>query len=80
MKVTEEIATRYPKIKETVDYYVRKTAGPVFWEDNVGGSLSIVAAVPDKLTWEFEVKECHCNQYAFIITLNHLIFITFFIY
>lgn len=62
MKVTEEIAQRYPKIKETVVHFSKREASPVFWEDNVGESLSIVGAVPDKLTWEFEVNENHCNR------------------
>jgi acyl-coenzyme A thioesterase 13 len=64
MNVAEEVAQRYPRIKETVSYYLKEADGPSFWEEYVAKSLTIVAAVPDKLTWEFEVLESHCNQYV----------------
>ncbi|KAI9353923.1 HotDog domain-containing protein [Pilaira anomala] len=60
MKTTQEVAERYPKILETVDYFNREESF-AFWEGNVSG-LSIVEAAPDVLTWEFKVEEKHCNQ------------------
>ncbi|KAI7901431.1 HotDog domain-containing protein [Cokeromyces recurvatus] len=63
MKLDEKIAKRYPKLEEAVNYYGGKhDKQHLFWEDNVGNELSIVAAEPNKLTWEFAVKENHCNQ------------------
>jgi hypothetical protein len=62
MQIVSEVAEKYPKLAETVNLYVRKSGGPVFWEDSVGNSLTIVEAEPDKLTWEFVVEENHCNQ------------------
>lgn len=60
MKITQEVAERYPKLLETIDYFNREETS-VFWEASVSG-LSIVEAAPDVLTWEFKVEENHCNQ------------------
>lgn len=61
MQIYPEVAEKYPKLLEMVNYYRRKNDA-VFWEDSVGTSLTIVEAEPDKLTWEFIVEENHCNQ------------------
>ncbi|KAK4512749.1 uncharacterized protein ATC70_003455 [Mucor velutinosus] len=62
MKITQEAANAYPRLQEMVDYYNKKADGPTFWEHSVEQYLSITAAKPDVLSWEFTVEELHCNQ------------------
>lgn len=63
MRIVEDVAVRYPKLKENVDYFnSRQGESTVFWEDLVSPTLCIVEAVPDKVVWEFKVEEKHCNQ------------------
>lgn len=62
MKIAPHIAEKYPKLLEFVNFTVEKHAeGALAWENNTSSSLSIVDAEPDKLTWEFQVEQHHCN-------------------
>ncbi|KAI8977191.1 HotDog domain-containing protein [Mycotypha africana] len=63
MKIEKAVAQRYPQILQLVEQFnMREGQGAVFWEDNVIEELHIVGAEPDKLIWEFKVKEVHCNR------------------
>ncbi|KAI8074285.1 HotDog domain-containing protein [Gilbertella persicaria] len=63
MKLLDSIAQEYPRLSDMVQHYAReKPTGPFCWEDYVGPNLRIIAAEPDKLTWEFKVDEQHCNS------------------
>lgn len=62
MKITNDAATSYPRLQDMVDYYNQKADGPTFWEHSVEKYLSITAAKPNVLSWEFKVEEFHCNQ------------------
>ncbi|KAG2204192.1 hypothetical protein INT46_006076 [Mucor plumbeus] len=62
MKITKDAATSYPRLQDMVDYYNQKADGPTFWEHSVEKHLSIIAAKPNVLSWEFKVEEFHCNQ------------------
>lgn len=62
MKITNDAATSYPRLQDMVDFYNQKADGPIFWEHSVEKNLSITAAKPNVLSWEFKVEEFHCNQ------------------
>ena len=62
MKITAEVAQKYPSLEELVRLYSSRQGKSVFWEDKVHGELEIVDASPNKLIWDFQVKEKHCNQ------------------
>jgi hypothetical protein len=61
MKITDDIAERYPKLLENTTYY-NMSEKHTFWEDLLSKEMSMVAAEPDKLTWKFVVKDLHCNR------------------
>lgn len=62
MQITAEAAAKYPALKELVDIYSHRQETTVFLEDKIHKDLTIVEARPNKLIWEFNVQEAHCNQ------------------
>ena len=62
LKITPEAASKYPDLDDLVNLYSRRNQQAIFWEDQVHAHLSIVDAQPNKLVWEFDVEEKHCNQ------------------
>lgn len=62
MRIAPHVAEKYPHLLDFVNLYNSREGNTVFWEDKVVENLTIVDAVPDKLVWEFEVKEAHCNM------------------
>ncbi|KAI9496179.1 HotDog domain-containing protein [Zychaea mexicana] len=62
MKISTEAAQKYPALEEMVQWYSRRMEKTVFWEDKVHAELEIVEALPNKLIWNFNVTEKHCNQ------------------
>ena len=62
MKINPEVAEKYPHLYELVFNYDRRNQSKVFWEAQVQGDLTLVKAMPNKLIWEFEVKDQHCNR------------------
>ncbi|KAI8143650.1 HotDog domain-containing protein [Fennellomyces sp. T-0311] len=62
MRINPSVGEKYPLLQEMVTNYAERNKTKIFWEDKVQGELTLVNAVPNKLTWEFEVKDKHCNM------------------
>lgn len=73
MKITPEAATKYPDLDDLVKLYSRRNQQAIFWEDQVHAHLSIVDAQPNKLVWEFDVEEKHCNQLSIHHTMIYCV-------
>lgn len=62
MQIKAEVAAKYPELKDLVEFYSSRQEAVVFWEDKIQRDLRIVDAGPNKLIWEFDIQQYHCNQ------------------
>lgn len=61
MKIDPSYAESHPELYEMIRFYNLKRESAC-WDDLIGQQLVLVDAAPDKIVWEFEVQETHCNQ------------------
>ncbi|CAO3621870.1 unnamed protein product [Cunninghamella echinulata] len=60
MKVTAKIDKSYPHLIEAIEFY-NKEDEPT-WDTIISKELTLVEVSPNKIVWNFEVTESHCNQ------------------
>ncbi|KAI8100018.1 HotDog domain-containing protein [Halteromyces radiatus] len=62
MKIDPSLVGKYPDLDDYVRLYARRQGNVEFWEDYISPYLTIIFADKDKLIWEFDVHDNHCNQ------------------
>ncbi|CAO3647314.1 unnamed protein product [Cunninghamella blakesleeana] len=60
MKVAVKIDKTYDSLIEAIEFY-NKEDEPT-WDTIISKELTLMEISPNKLVWNFEVKETHCNQ------------------
>ncbi|KAI9496178.1 HotDog domain-containing protein [Zychaea mexicana] len=61
MKINPEIAKSFPDLYESALKYEERGRKNKLWQEQVQNELTLVGAEPNKVTWEFEIAEKHCN-------------------
>ena len=64
MKINPEIAKDYPHLYQSAIRYKERGEKNQLWQEQVANELSLVGAESNKIIWEFEVKDKHCNMYV----------------
>ncbi|KAI7847347.1 hypothetical protein BDC45DRAFT_575942 [Circinella umbellata] len=61
MKINPQIAKDYPFLYQSAIQYKERGEKNKLWQEQVVNELSLIDAKPNKIIWEFEVKDEHCN-------------------
>ncbi|ORX58195.1 hypothetical protein DM01DRAFT_1220567 [Hesseltinella vesiculosa] len=66
MKITPDIASKYPELEDLATLYSMNKQNPEVWEDLVSSHLAMVNLKPNTLVWEFQVEQCHSDGRGYL--------------